>query len=837
MSWIVHKFGGTSLAGPTEFAQVARIVADPDSRRRAVVVSAPAGVTDRLMALLDLADDTPLATRLDQVRTDLVALIDAMVEGEVRDGLVAALESDLETIRAIGASTALLHAVPDEAYALVSGFGEFWSARLLAAVVAASEGVRASWIDARRFLVVSSAELGPVVDWESSRRHLNDLLSGANADSDANAGPEAGADVVVVTGYVARTATGSPTTLGRNGSDYSASILGALLGADEVVIWTDVDGVLSGDPRIESEAAVVPRLTYDEAMELAYFGARVIHPATMAPLVSAGIPLSIRNTFAPHQPGTRIEADSDGSHGAKGITVIDRMALINLRGAGLIGVPGTAARLFEALRQAGISVVVISQGSSEHSICVGVRTSVAEQARAVVEEAFARELDRGQIQGVEVQDDCAIVAVVGDGMRGTPGVAARLFGALGRAGVNVRAIAQGASERNISAVIDGADSARALRAAHSAFYLSPRTISVGLIGPGQVGGQFLDQLAAGLEWISADNHIDLRLRGITRSSRMVRSESGIDLAQWRAAVAAADEPADLDAFVDHIRADHLPHTVVIDCSASPDTAARYGDWMEAGIHVIAANKVAGSAPIERYREMHRRRRRGGARFLQESTVGAGLPILTTLRDLRTTGDRIARVEGILSGTLAYLFNVYDGSRPFSAVVAEARAKGFTEPDPRDDLSGTDVARKLVIVAREMGLELELSDVEVESLVPSHLEGLDADAFVEAFAECDGAMEERRRAAEAENRVLRYVGSVTSDGRAAARIEALPLDHPFASIDLTDNVIRIVSDRYSDNALIVRGPGAGPAVTAGGVFADFLRLCTGLGADTDPGGRD
>lgn len=823
MSWIVHKFGGTSLAGADEFARVAEIVAAPGAARRAVVVSAPAGVTDRLSALLDLADETPVTASIDALRTDLTELIEALVDGSTRDRLVADLEADLETIRAVAASTRLLRAVPPEAFALVSGFGEFWSARLLAGVVSADTGADADWIDARRFLVVAAAELGPVVDWDTSAQLLEPVLAGVETD------------VVVVTGYVARTATGSPITLGRNGSDYSASILGALLDADEVVIWTDVDGVLSGDPRIETEASVVPRLTYDEAMELAYFGARVIHPATMAPLVRAGIPLSIRNTFAPDAPGTRIEAASDPEPGAKGITVIDRMALINLRGAGLIGVPGTAARLFEALRQAGISVVVISQGSSEHSICVCVRATVADEARAVVTEAFARELDRGQIQGVEVQDDCAIVAVVGDGMRGTPGVAARMFGALGRAGVNVRAIAQGASERNISAVIDDADSARALRAVHTAFYLSPRTISVGLVGPGQVGGQFLDQLAAGLEWISADNHVDVRIRGIARSAVMVRSEAGIDLGSWRDAVAGAEEPTDLDAFAGHIRADHLPHTAIIDCSASSETAERYGEWMGEGVHVITANKIAGAAPIERYREMHRRRRNGGARFLQESTVGAGLPILTTLRDLRTTGDRIARVEGILSGTLAYLFNLYDGSRPFSAVVREARDKGFTEPDPRDDLSGTDVARKLVIVGREIGLDLELGDVEVESLVPAELAAGSPDDFLEALPAYDDVIEARRAAAQAEGRVLRYVGSVDVEGGAQARIEALSTDHPFASIDLTDNVLRIVSDRYSENALIVRGPGAGPAVTAGGVFADFLRLCTGLGADTDPGG--
>ncbi len=824
--WTVHKFGGSSLAGIDEFARVARIVADAGPSRRAVVVSAPAGVTDRLLALLDLAlDDAEVDAGVAALSRDLTALADGLVDGAARDRWVAALDEDLDTIRAVVASTRLLRAVPPEAAGLVSGFGEFWSARLLAARVAADAAASATWLDARRFLVVGPGELGPAVDWSAS----SSLLADALVDVDA--------DVVVITGYVARTAAGSPTTLGRNGSDHSASIVAKLLEAERAVIWTDVDGVLSGDPRIETEASVVPRLTYDEAMELAYFGARVIHPSTMAPLIDAGIPLVIRNSFAPDAPGTRIGAVGDDEHRVKGITVIDGMALVNLRGAGLIGVPGTAARLFDALREAHISVVVISQGSSEHSICVAVRDEVAADAARVVEEAFARELARGQIQAVDVQEGCAILAVVGDGMRGVPGVAGRLFGALGRAGVNVRAIAQGSSERNISAVIDGADARRALRTVHTAFYLSPRTVSVGLVGPGNVGAQFLDQVTAALERIARDARLDLRLRGITRSTRMVRSDGGIPWTAWRDALGEASEPADLDAFARHIRADHLPHAVIIDCSAASAPAERYGAWMERGIHVITANKLAGAAPLKAYHDMHRRRRSGGARFLQESTVGAGLPILTTLRDLRTTGDRVHFVEGILSGTLAYLFNVFDGSRPFSALVAEARKKGFTEPDPRDDLSGTDVARKLVILGREMGLDLQLQDVEVESLVPSELEGVDVDGFLQGLGRVDEAMERRRANAASQGRVLRFVGRVDAEGRAAARIEALPAEHPFASMDLTDNVVRFVSDRYADNALVVRGPGAGPAVTAAGVFADLLRLCSGLGADVDPAGGE
>ncbi len=817
--WRVHKFGGSSLAGADEFRRVADIVESDRTGPRAVVVSASYGVTDRLMALLEAAvEGAPgIDEQIAELRRHHVELADQCIAQAHRSEIVRLLDQDLETVRAVLKAARLFRSTPDEATSLVTGFGEVWSARLLTGVLA-SRGVPARWLDAREVLVVTWAELGPVVDEAATRERLEQTLSGHSGET------------LVVTGYVARTPTGQPTTLGRNGSDFSASIFGALLEADGVVIWTNVDGVMSGDPRVEPEATVIPALSYDEAMELAYFGAKVIHPATMAPLLDRGIPLFIRNTFRPDEAGTRIGPTGGDESRAKGITVISDMVLVNLQGAGLIGVPGTAARLFGALREAGISVVVISQGSSEHSICVAVPAPDAERAREVIAAAFRLELEQGQIQGIDLQGGCSILAVVGDGMRGVPGVAGTLFGSLGRAGVNVRAIAQGASERNISAVIDGADASRALRAVHAGFYLSDQTVSVGLIGTGGVGGALLEQMAAELDRIRRTARVDLRIRGIARSRQMLLGDPVLSPEGWRQAMDAGHQTTDLDAFVDHVHAPHLPHTVLIDCSASPLAAERYAEWLGAGIHVVTANKLAGTAPLADYRAMLEAKRRGNTRFLYETTVGAGLPILGTLADLRRTGDRIHAIEGVLSGTLAYLFNVFDGSTPFSEIVADARQKGYTEPDPRDDLSGMDVARKLVILARDMGLDLELGDVEVASLVPASLTGLEVDDFLAGLAYHDAEMAELLAEATAAGEILRYVGRVDAEGHARVGLERLGTDHAFASMAQTDNVVRFVTDRYHDNPLIVRGPGAGPDVTAAGVFADVLRLTSFLGAN-------
>jgi aspartokinase/homoserine dehydrogenase 1 len=574
---------------------------------------------------------------------------------------------------------------------------------------------------------------------------------------------------------------------------------------------------------------VIDSLSYNEAMELAYFGAKVIHPQTIAPAVKDLIPIWIRNTFAPDKAGTLICAQPASTLPVKGITSIERVALINLEGTGMIGVPGTAHRLFGALREEGISVILISQGSSEHSICCAIPQEQAERAAAVVRAAFERELEEGQIQSVDIDADHAILAVVGDGMAGTPGIAAKVFTALGDSGVSVRAIAQGASERNISAVVEGRSAMRALRAVHAGLYLSPHTLSIGVIGPGTVGRVLLDQLAAQSEHLRQQFRLDLRVRGIMGSARMLLADANIPIHDWRTQYQQSTRASDIERFVEHVRLDYLPHTVLVDCTASAAIAAHYADWLAAGIHIVTPNKKANSGDHAYYQRLHSARRSGASHYLYEATVGAGLPIVQTLRDLVQTGDEIRSIEGIFSGTLAYLFNVYDGQRGFAEIVRDARARGFTEPDPRDDLSGQDVARKLIILGREMGLPLELRDVTIESLVPAGLAAHSIEEFMAHLPAHDAAISRRLAAAQARGKVLRYTGKLTAAGEATVGPQELDARHPFANIALTDNVVRFATRRYSDNPLIVQGPGAGPEVTAGGVFADLLRLAAYLGA--------
>jgi aspartokinase/homoserine dehydrogenase 1 len=493
-------------------------------------------------------------------------------------------------------------------------------------------------------------------------------------------------------------------------------------------------------------------------------------------------------------------------------------------------VPGTAQRLFGALREHGISVVLISQASSEHSICFAVPDGEAARTAETVRDTFKAELERGQIQSVAVTTGCSILSVVGDGMAGTPGVAAKAFSSLANVGVNVRAIAQGSSERNISMVVDRQQAGRALGAVHSGFYLSPHTVSIGLVGPGHVGAALLDQIALQAERLARDFRLDLRVRGIISTSRMLLQHAPIPLAQWRERFTAVRSPADLGAFAAHIHTDRLPHAVIIDCSASAEVASVYPRWLAEGIHVVTPNKRANSGDLALSEAIRQARRQGSTHYLYEATVGAGLPIIQTLRDLRETGDDIRRIEGILSGTLAYLFNVWDGTQPFSAVVADAKASGYTEPDPRDDLSGMDVARKLIILGREMGMPLAMADVQLEGLVPAPMMESSTEGFMQRLPELDAPMRARLEAARDAGRVLRYVGALDAAAR-TARVGLVELErtHPFANINLTDNIVRFVTGRYDRNPLVVQGPGAGPGVTAAGVFADLLRVCAYLGA--------
>ncbi len=821
MTYTIHKFGGSSLASAELYGRVGEILESRGEAKKAVVVSAMGGVTDRLIETVELARERDAAyrRRLDELKELQFEAIDGLLSGPAAEGLKSRLKDDFRDIEDVLRALWLLGTSPQTAVELISGYGELWSAQLLAAYLAA-RGESVDWLDAREVLSVKPGELGPVVDWEATRPALQSWLDSRDID------------YLIVTGFIATDAEGVPTTLGRNGSDFSASIFGALLEADAIHIWTDVDGVMSANPRQVPDAEVLDALSYQEAMELAYFGAKVIHPSTMAPAVELEIPIYIRNTFNPEFGGTRIHlaaAFESGDASVKGFATVDDMALVNVEGTGMIGVPGIAHRLFGALREAGVSVTMISQASSEHSICFAVPQSQSRIVKDAVQRGFFAELHHGQIQTVDVTENCSILAMVGDNMAGIPGLAAKFFGALGKAGVNIRAIAQGSSERNISVVVDQNMATRALRAAHAGFYLSNQTLSVGIIGPGNVGATLLDQLAEQVERLREDYMIDIRVRGITGTSEMVLAEQSLQLDAWREALEDASVEADLEAFVDHVQTDYHPHAVLIDCTASGAIAGRYADWLERGIHVVTPNKKANTDAHAYYRRLKSASRSLRLHYLYETTVGAGLPIIQTLRDLIETGDEILEIEGIFSGTLSYLFNSFGDERPFSEILREAKDLGYTEPDPREDLSGMDVGRKVVILAREMGMDLELDDVNVESLVPAGLEEGSVDEFMAALADHDDDMASLLEQARQEGQVLRFVGSVDRDGNAAVGLRRYDEGHPFARIKLTDNIVQFRTRRYDDNPLIVQGPGAGPEVTAGGIFADLLRLAAYVGA--------
>ncbi|KFN44573.1 bifunctional aspartate kinase/homoserine dehydrogenase I [Arenimonas oryziterrae] len=813
---VAHKFGGSSLADAGCFRRVAANLRERSEREQVIVVSAMQGVTNALLALADAA-----VAQTNDWQNDWAALRDrhlaaaAALTGEASE-TQDWLQLRFEELHGLLNALSVLGAPSREALELIQGLGEVYSARLLADHFR-REGEACACLDAREVLLVAHGELGVSVDWPASSARLADWRS---------AHPE---PRIVVTGFVARNAQGRATTLGRNGSDYSGAIFAALFDAAELHIWTDVDGVLSADPRVVPEAVPLATLSYHEACELAYFGAKVIHPQTMTPALARGLPIYIRNTFRPHLPGTRIAAESTPDGPVKGLTLCPDLALLNVEGAGMIGVPGTAQRVFAALRVAGVSVVMISQGSSEHSICCVVRAAESARAQTAVADEFAAELARGQLQSIGVVPDISVLAAVGDGMAGTPGVAARLFDSLARARVNVRAIAQGASERNISVALASKDAERALRAAHAGFWLSPQTISIGVIGPGKVGAALLEQLQEAIPRLRREANLDLRLRALANSRTMWLDPLGHAPEHWQAHLDGATEACDLARFAAHVRTEHLPHAIILDCSASDHVAAHYADWLAQGIHVITPNKHAGAGPWPRFQAIRAASAATGARFRYEATVGAGLPVIQTLRDLLDTGDSLHSVEGIFSGTLAWLFNRYDGRMPFSELVHEAHALGYTEPDPRDDLSGTDVARKLVILAREAGLPVSLEQVRVESLVPASLAGVSREDFMARLGEGDAAMQARHAQATAAGKVLRYVARLDQSGDAQVGLVELPGDHAFAHLRLTDNVVQFSTRRYASNPLVVQGPGAGPEVTAAGVFADLLRVASSLGA--------
>jgi aspartokinase/homoserine dehydrogenase 1 len=800
----VHKFGGSSLKSAERFHAIANIL---DKKAQVIVVSAIANTTRVLRESLYLAvkkqDVTKQLSLLKDRHTDMAAALLT----ETTDFLER-LEKDLEALSHILHAVHIVGRYTDEIEDVVLSYGELWSSHLTALFL----GGETHYVDAANILSVEKKNGLSVVDWESSQKKLDTYLSTITFDN------------LVITGYTAANKEGHRITLGFNGSDHSAAIFAKLFKVKSLTIWTDVDGIFTADPRIVKQAHVLDALSYEEATELAYFGAKVIHPQAMQPAMDGHIPIHIKNSYNPDAKGTCIsERALLSPHEVRGLTAIESISLINVEGTGMTGVSGISMRIFDAINLAELPVYMITQASSEHSICFAVDMKHAEVIVGLLKETLQFEIGKGLIEKVEQVNNCAVLAAVGDAMIGKPGISAKLLTHLAKAHINVLAIAQGSSERNITVVIESSQIGKALRVTHAGFYLSNKMMSIGLIGPGNVGKVLLNQLKENVERLKEEKNIDLRIQGLCGSKKMTLFNKPYAFENNDAPFALGSVEMDMARFQAHILSEEPPHAVMIDCSASADVAANYKNFIESGLHIITPNKAASSGPYSLYQELKEISANKHRHYLYETNVCAGLPIIKTLQDLIQTGDEIEYIEGVFSGTLSFIFNELSLGRKFSDVINEAYEKGYTEPDPRDDLSGFDVARKTVCLARELGEKASLEDVEMESILPSSFNTISVADFLKQKEALDALFSKRVESLIKQNKKIAYLGKISSDGKISIGIKEISSDSPFYSLSGTDNMVIFKSRRYQDNPLVVQGPGAGAEVTAAGIFADLLRL--------------
>lgn len=807
----VVKFGGSSVANAQNLSRVVAIIQHAAAtNQQIVVVSALGGITDDLLHAAKTASlgDIAYQERLLQIEQRHLETVKQLLPVTQQSSLLSYVKTACNELEDICNGIYLLGELSPRTQDRVVSFGELLSSKILAAALQTAQ-FSCTWKDARELIQTNQQFTRAQVDFEITNQRVANYLSKENHA------------VVVVPGFIAADAYGNTTTLGRGGSDYTAAILGAAVEAPVVEIWTDVSGMMTADPRLVSSAKVIPQISYQEAMELSHFGAKVIYPPTIQPLLDKHIPVWIKNTFAPEDTGTCITVEGAEEKFVCGISSISNMALLSLEGSGMVGIPGFSKKLFEALASAQINVMLITQGSSEHSICVGIQSVMADIAKEIVDAVFSDEIATGRLNPLFVERDLAVVALVGDHMKSHPGISGRMFGALGRNGINVRAIAQGSSERNISTVIAQQDVPKAVNVLHEAFFETVyKQLNVFIIGTGNVGSKLLDQLQQQFSYLMQQMRLQVRVVGIANSRHMMIQEEGIDLQDWKAQIERAPV-MDLQVFVSAIREKNLRNSVFVDVTANDQVARVYDQLLSKSISVVACNKIAAASAYQHYAYLKELARVYNTQFLFETNVGAGLPIIGTLNDLIRSGDRVRRIDAVLSGTLNFVFNHYDASRPFADVVQQAQDEGYTEPDPRLDLGGTDVMRKILILAREAGHTIEMEQIANERFLPDAcMQGSVAD-FYACMHQYEAHFSALYKAAAAKNTKLKFVASF-EDGNAKVGLQQIDPAHNLYHLYGKDNVVLFYTDRYPDQPLVVKGAGAGADVTASGVFADILR---------------
>ncbi|MBS1661701.1 MAG: bifunctional aspartate kinase/homoserine dehydrogenase I [Bacteroidetes bacterium] len=810
----VLKFGGSSVANADNINKVVELVRQALAKDRTIlVVSALGGITDMLIqtGTAAAAGDESYKEKLQEIEKRHLDTVKALLPITRQSAALSLVKTRLNEIEDICSGVFLLGELSARTQDKIVSYGELLSSLIVSARFASLD-IAHEWKDSRDLITTDSRFGHAAVDFPATNQKIFDYVKTAVA-----------AQLFVFPGFIAADAKGITTTLGRGGSDYTAAILAAAVDANVLEIWTDVSGMMTADPRLVTNVRLIPHISYQEAMELSHFGAKVIYPPTIQPVMKKSIPVWVKNTFAPTDPGTVIELEAAHNGGSiRGISSIAKISLLSLEGSGMVGIPGFSKRLFEALSSQQINVILITQGSSEHSICVGVDDANAAQAKRAVDEAFSVEISAGTVEPLFIESGLSIIALVGEHMKSHPGVSGKMFGVLGRNGVNVRAIAQGSSERNISAVIATTDVRKAVNVLHEEFFeTSYRQLNLFITGSGNVGRRLLEQLRQQHDYLLQQLRIQVRVIGLANSRKMIFNNEGIDLDSWKEQLEKG-EPMQLDKWIEGITSRNLRNSVFADVTANADVASIYADLLQKSISVVACNKIACSSPYGYYRQLKDLAREYNARFLFETNVGAGLPVIGTLNDLLRSGDKVHRIEAVLSGTLNFVFNNYTGERPFSLVVRQAQAEGYTEPDPRLDLSGTDVMRKIMILARESGEKTEMEEISNTTFLPASCMQGSVEDFYEAMLKEEDHFQQLFHAADKEGKKLKFVARY-DNGKASVGLQHIGPEHNLYHLYGKDNVVLFYTDRYSEQPLVIKGAGAGAEVTASGVFADILRI--------------